>query len=541
MSLIQELQRRNVIRVGLAYAAGGWLLLQISEIVFEAWQLPEAGLQVLIIALAIGLPLVLVLAWVFEWTPEGIKRESEVDRGASVTATTGRRLDRVIIVVLALALGYFALDKFVLRSGTEPTAPGLVEAPSERPADTTGSGAGSASLDLPSDASVAVLPLRSLGAEADGDTFAAGMHDGLLTALAQIDALRVVARSSVMRVADQNLSTGEVAQVLQVATVLEGGVQRAGDQLRVSLQLVDPRTESYLWAETFDRQLTTDNIFDVQNEIARAVTGALAATLTASDEARLSQLPTADLVALETYFQGRALLDERSEASITEAREAFQAAHERDPNFAQALAGEALAILLLRQGGSTYGSIPGAEAVAMAAPLLERAASLAPADADVLAIQGLMAFDLGQLDSSVALLRQSLEINPANGMVYSWLLNSLAEAGDLEPRLALVREMVKRDPTSILSLFNGIGHLVAHRAGAPGEVEALQARLNVLDPVWGLSSESVTLRVLGDVTGSIREGLRVLEVDPGTTQMRDLLAFELLRYGLVDEARLMAA
>ncbi len=135
--------------------------------------------------------------------------------------------------------------------------------------------------------------------------------------------------------------------------MLEGGVQRAGDQLRVSLQLVDPVTESYLWAETFDRQLTTSNIFDIQNEIARAVIVALEESLTASDEQRLSQLPTEDFEALENYFNGRALIDQRTEAAITQARDSFRQARERDPDFAKALAGEAQAILLLRQGAST--------------------------------------------------------------------------------------------------------------------------------------------------------------------------------------------
>ena len=538
MSLIQELQRRNVIRVGLAYAAASWLLIQLAEIVFEAWAVPEVGLRILITVLAIGLPLVLLFAWAFELTPEGLKRESEVDRTASVSGQTGRRLDRVIIVVLALALGYFALDKFVLRSP-------------EDGAGSSGTTASTASNDaspgadspptLPTDASVAVMPLRNVGQAGEGDGFALGMHDGLLTALAQVDALRVVSRSSVLRIAEEGLSTAEVAEVLQVATVLEGGIQRAGDQLRVSLQLVDPVTESYLWAETFDRQLTTGNIFDIQNEIARAVTVALEESLTASDEQRLSRLPTEDLEALESYFIGRALIDQRTEAAITEARDAFRQAHERDPDFAQALAGEAQAILLLRQGASTYGSIPGAEAVALAAPLLERAGTLAPDDAEVLAVQGLLLYDMGQLEASLELLRRSLDINPANGSAYAWLYNSLQGVGDLAAATALVRVMLERDPTSRVVLSNAADILTRQQVAGPGEVDAIQERLMRLDRAWGLRSRSSTQRIEGDVLGSIRDALLALEVDDGMTQVRDNLAAQLIPFGLIEEARLMAA
>ncbi|MEE4174823.1 MAG: hypothetical protein V2I57_11270 [Xanthomonadales bacterium] len=531
MSLFQELRRRNVIRVGLAYAAAGWLLIQLAEIVFEAWAVPEAGLRILITVLAIGLPLVMIFAWVFELTPEGLKRESEIDRTTSIAGETGRRLDRVIIVVLALALGYFAVDKFLLRT------PESADAPATAMENTPESTAPR----LPRDASVAVLPLRSLNAGGEDAAFAAGMHDGLLTALAQIDALRVVARSSVLRIAEQNLSTGEVAELLQVATVLEGGVQRAGDQLRVSLQLVDPVSESYLWAETFDRQLTTDNIFAVQSEIARAVTEALEATLTESDERRLSRMPTQDLEALEAYFEGRTLVEQRTEATIMAAREAFRRAHGRDPEFAQALAGEALTALLLRQGASSYGTIPRPEAIGMAMPLLERALALAPDDAEVLAVQGLMLWDMGRPAESVAVLNRSLDINPSNVVAYSWLLNSLGSMGELEAQVKIAREMVERDPSSILAVFNAANHLAAYQAAEPGELEALHERLSRLDASWGLYGRAFTRRIQGDRLEAIRLGLQGIDVNPGSTQARDFIALQLFDYGLAAEARGISA
>ena len=550
MSLIQELQRRNVIRVGLAYAAAGWLLIQLAEIVFEAWAIPEVGLRVLITVLAIGLPLVLVFAWAFELTPEGLKRESEIDRSSSIAMQTGRRLDRIIIVVLALALGYFAVDKFVLRDRAPERVPpaesSAVEAAREQEAAGEQEPDGDIATSdeapaLPTDRSVAVLPLRNLGQAGEGDAFATGMHDGLLTALAQIDSLRVVARASVLRIADQGLSLPEVAGLLGVATVLEGGVQRAGDQLRVSLQLVDAASESYLWAETFDRRLTADNVFAVQSDIARAVSEALQVTLTAGDEQRLARLPTENLAALEAYFEGRALLDQRTERAIQAAREAFRNARERDPDFAQALAGEALAILLLRQGPATYGDIPRVEAVAMASPLLERAAELAPDDAEVLAVRGLLAYDALQLEESVELLRRSLEINPANGPVMGWLVNSLSALGRFDEATDVIRASVERDPSSKLAVYNAAVRLTTFQAAEPGEVDALLARLARLDPVWHLYARAGIHRIHGERVEAFRLGLEILERDSGFTQARDYLAFMLLELGLVEEARAMAA
>lgn len=537
MSLIQELQRRNVIRVGLAYAASSWLLIQLAEIIFEAWGLPEAGLQVLIIGLAIGLPLVLVLAWVFEWTPEGIRREAEVDRDASITRQTGRRLDRVIIVVLALALGYFAVDKFLLRA---PANDG-VETSDTAVEDTAPETVVTEAPTLPTDASVAVLPLRNLGQAGSDDAFAAGMHDGLLTSLAQIGALRVVARASVMRIAEQGLSPREVAELLQVATVLEGGVQRAGDQLRVSLQLVDPATDSYLWAETFDRQLTADNVFAVQNEIARAVTEALEAELTASDEQRLSQLPTDNLAALEAYFEGRAQLDRRTEAGIQASREAFQTAYGFDPGFAQAYASEGLAILLLIQSSRTYGNIPRAEALALATPLVERAASLAPDDAEVLAIQGLLANFALRYEESIRYLKRSLDINPANAEAITWLSITLPSVGELTPMPELSRQMVARDPSSALALVNASVNLTVYQQAEPGEVEGYLQRLDQLDPGRAFGARLAVSQAEGDLVGAVRNGLLSLEVNSGLTQVRDAVAVMLLRLGLLAEGRLMAA
>lgn len=255
MSFFSELKRRNVIRVGAAYIVVAWLVIQVAETLFPLFGSGDAPARIVVIVLAIGLAPVLIISWAFEITPEGLKRDSDVDPEFSIAPHTGKKLDRTIMIVLVLALAYFGFDKFVLDPQRDvditesATRAGAEQAREE------------ARLGMFSDKSVAVLPFANRSEQKEDEYFTDGMHDELLTRLSRIAALRVISRTSVMHYRDTEKTIPEIARELSVATILEGGVQRSGKQVRINVQLIDARTDQHLWAEIYDRELTAENLF----------------------------------------------------------------------------------------------------------------------------------------------------------------------------------------------------------------------------------------------------------------------------------------
>ncbi|MSQ99763.1 MAG: hypothetical protein EXR85_10790 [Xanthomonadales bacterium] len=363
MSLLEELKRRNVFRVAIAYVILCWLMAQVAALLLDTFGAPDWVLKSLLALLLIGFPFAVFFAWAFELTPEGIKKEKDVDRTQSITAHTGRKLDFAIIAILVLALGYSAWDKFLNRADTESAGTTAAAGTDEQPAVP-----GLPTPDLPTDKSIAVLPFENRSKQEEDEYFAAGIHDDLLTQLAQIASLRVISRTSVGQFKNTTLPIRDIAQQLNVATVLEGGVQRAGSQVRINLQLIDAATDTHLWAQTFDRELTASNVFAIQSEIASAVTAALRATLSPEEKSRIASAPTESMAALEEYFKGRAELDQRTQPAIESTRLRFEHARTIDPEFALAMAGEAQAILLLSDDVGSYGNIPVGETVSLARP-----------------------------------------------------------------------------------------------------------------------------------------------------------------------------
>ncbi len=290
MSFFSELKRRNVFRVGFAYAVVAWLVMQFADVVLNNITAPGWVFQVIMLLLAIGFPIVLVFAWAFEMTPEGLKKEKDVDRSQSIAPQTGRKLDRTIIVFLVLALAYFAYDKFVS---------GIPRGDSAETVQAEADNQDAAAIDKEStplarsedDKSVAVLPFASRSTNPEDQFFAEGMHDDLLTQLAKIGSMKVISRTSVMEYKDTTKKIPQIAAELGVATILEGGVQRSGSRIRFNAQLIDAKTDEHLWAETYDRDLTAENLFDIQAEIARAIAQALQATLSPEEEASIRPGP----------------------------------------------------------------------------------------------------------------------------------------------------------------------------------------------------------------------------------------------------------
>ena len=315
-SFIAELRRRNVLRVGTAYLVVGWLILQFVDVVFPILGLDEALGRPILAVLLVGLPLALVLAWVFELTPEGIKKEKDVDRTRPDTLRSGHLLDRSIIVVLIFAVGLLLVDKFILQQETEPQ---------QQLAETRNFN------------SIAVLPFVNLSGNDEDEYFSDGLTETLLHMLAQLPELNVAARTSVFSFKDKEIDIREIAESLGVETVLEGSVQRSGNTVRITAQLIEAEDGFHLWSKTFDRDF--DDIFSVQDEIAMSVADALQLTFqgdAAADAGHEMSIATKDAQAYEKYLQGLEQKNIASYGSLPQAEGFFKEALALDPDFVEA-------------------------------------------------------------------------------------------------------------------------------------------------------------------------------------------------------------
>jgi TolB-like protein len=470
MQLFKELQRRNVFRVGLAYIVSSWLLIQVADLVLENIGAPDWVMQTIMLLLALGFPVVLFFAWAFEVTPEGIKRESEVDRSVSVTHVTGRRLDRTILAVLVVALGYFIWEsRFSDRahSGAE-TAPGQSEsvaAPAVGPAADTSPRGG------PADPrSIAVLPFENRSNLEDDTFFSEGIHDELLTNLARIGSLRVISRTSVMRYQDTLLSIPEIAEELGVATVLEGAVQRAGDTVRINVQLIDAQTDEHLWADIYDRELTAETLFAIQTEISQSIARSLRTTLSPEEQQRISATPTANLAAYDAYLRGRHLERLGDNESMRAALTVFRESTDLDPDFAAAWAARARMVLQLRETGF-WGEIPRDEAFLLAQNNIDRALGIDSQSAEAHTVQARMHYEQYRFDEALESLDLALSINPNLSHAYLEKAQLLGSIGEIKAAWSAILEAMDRDPFDRNGKFQA-GYLVNSYLG-PAYASAL--------------------------------------------------------------------
>jgi len=266
LSLIEELKRRNVFKVAIAYIVMAWLVLQVADVILNNIAAPGWIFKVLMLFLAIGLPFAVFFAWAFELTPEGLKREHEVDRTRSITPDTGRKLNLLITTVLVLALGYFAYDKFVLSANRDAA---LIEATMQTISEQTAT----EKVPAQSDKSIAVLPFVNMSEEASNEYFSDGISEELLNLLAKIPEIRVIGRTSSFQFKDKNEDLRVIGEMLGVANILEGSVRKSGNTVRVTAQLINAEDGAHLWSDTYDRNL--DDVFKVQDEIAEAVVSVL--------------------------------------------------------------------------------------------------------------------------------------------------------------------------------------------------------------------------------------------------------------------------
>ena len=321
-SLLDEIKRRNVFRAAAFYTAAGWLLIQIATQVFPIFDIPTWTMRLIVLAVIVGFPFALVFSWFYEWTPEGIKRESDVEPSASITHATGKKLDRWIIATLLLAVVLLLADRFVLHKD------------------------GAA---IPAK-SIAVLPFENLSEDKVNAYFAAGMQDEILTRLAGIRDLKVISRTSTEQYTSRPPNLKVVAEQLGVATVLEGSVQKSAGVAHINVQLIDARNDTHLWAQSYDRDLA--DIFGVQRDVAENVAQALRAHLLPEESVRIASVPTRNPEAYDLYLRANASFNRANDAPALVSREMpstiplYQQALALDPGFALAAAMQSQAHML---------------------------------------------------------------------------------------------------------------------------------------------------------------------------------------------------
>jgi TolB-like protein/cytochrome c-type biogenesis protein CcmH/NrfG len=458
MSFISELKRRNVFRVATAYVVGSWLIIQVAETTFPAFGLGDTALRVVIIVLGVAFIPALVFSWAFELTPEGLRREVDVAREASITRYTGKRIDRIIMVLLAVALGYFLFDRLVLTPAREAA---IVEQARQEGAERARE---EALLQRSADKSVAVLPFVNRGGQSEDDYFADGIHDEVLTRVGGISTLRVISRTSVMRYRDTDKPLPEIARELSVATIMEGSVQRAGSQVRITTRLINAHTDELLWSASFDRELTAENLFAIQREIAVNIADSLGAELSPRQEERLFDLPTASLEAYDLYLRGRVLMATRLSDELRQALSAFQRAVEIDPEFAQAWVGVADASARLRDSGFH----DWADVTEIMQPAVETALRLDDQLGEAYASLAMLNWYKDDREAAEAAFQEAIRLSPNYEMAYMWYANFL-DADNPQKELNLLLKAAELNPHSSVIRFNIAGRL--------GNIEGLDVAL----------------------------------------------------------------
>jgi serine/threonine-protein kinase len=504
-----ELKRRNVYRVAIAYAVVAWLLVQAGSILFPTFEAPTWIMKVFVTAVILGFPIALILAWAFELTPEGIKRADEVAPSESITKRTGRKLVGLTLAVAVVAAALLAYQ--FLRQQPRVVA---------------------ASRDIP-DKSIAVLPFDNLSHDPENAYFSEGIQDEILTRLARTAELKVVSRTSTQRFKGSPGDLRQIAQQLGVTNILEGSVQKANDQVRVNVQLINALTDAHLWADTYDRKLT--DIFAVESEISKTIAEKLQARLTGAAEKVLASRPTENPEAHQLYLKGRYFWNRRTTENLKKAREYFQQAIGEDPGYALAYAGlaDVLSLLPIYAATPPRDDIPQALAAARKAvelddSLAEAHTSLANALAENVQFApaerefrralelnpgyatghqwfGEILEGLGRFDEAVAELRRAQELDPLSLIINSALGDTLGSAGRSKEANEQFRKTLEMDPTFYPTHF-----MFGQVLELNGDLEAAQIQYAKVSPVDQTPAFLSMMARIHILSGREDEGRKIL-------------------------------
>jgi serine/threonine-protein kinase len=477
---LEQLKHRNVIRVGILYLVVCWLILDPVHVLFHMLDMPIWANRLVVMLMAVGFPAVLIFAWVYEITPEGLKPTAEVPHGQSIRKLTGRRLDRAIIAVLAVALAYFVVDKFWIAkhlSASQPPVPRVESQTQSAASPVGGAPAPTAAAFAPPPHSIAVLPFVNLSGDKEQEYFSDGLTEELLNSLADIDGLQVAARTSSFSFREHpDIAT--VAHKLNVAAVLEGSVRRSAQTVRVTAQLINAVTGFHLWSKTYNRNL--GDVLAMQTEIATAVAGALKVTLLGDVAGRIELGGTHNPAAFDAYLQGSKILNSVAEAkNLQTAIAAYTEAIRLDPNYALAFAGRSQALTgfaaEFATGSAIREGLDKAQADARRAMTLapeladshlslagffliglldftqatreyERAMALAPGSARVLQFYGRFAVYMGRAEAGIAAGRRAVVLDPLSSSSHARLGQALLSARRYEEAVAVSNDALALDP-----------------------------------------------------------------------------------------------
>jgi TolB-like protein/Tfp pilus assembly protein PilF len=495
LSLYGELSRRNVIRVAIAYAVASWVLLQIVDVISPIFELPLWAPKLIFLILAIGLVPALIFAWAFELTPEGIKKESEVDRSGSITPHTGRKLNLIIIGSLVVAVVLLLVDRQFSDPANVPEE--VVAAISE------------------TEKSIAVLPFVNMSSDAEQEFFSDGITEEILNSLASEKSLKVAGRTSSFAFKGQNDDLRRIGEALGVAHILEGSVRKAGEQVRITAQLVQVDNGFHLWSETYDRELT--DVFAIQDEIANEILKQLRSQLLSDEDLVVVEAKRTNPVVYDLYLRAKQRLYTRNSSEIKIAMDELDKAIQLDPEYAPAFAQRGVATMLMSE--QQYGDIPDDEANRRGKRFVDQALSLDENLAEGWAALGLYYTNIpAGSEYAIDHLTKALSINPNLIDAGNWLHIALQSVGDFEGALEVLVDIADRDPLYRPAFSNAIMSFNAF--GKPDEAAALLQRIESFD---SSNPDLYTARAINFLfSGRNGEGLQQIEMSRELDEMSGL-------------------
>lgn len=501
MSFIDELKRRNVLRIALAYTIVAWLIAQVTELAFDSFGTPDWVIKTVLFLLIIGFPLALLFAWAFEFTPDGLKREKDVNRSESITPQTGRKLDYSIIAALVLALGYFAADKFLL----DPTW--NVE-----------------ELQTTANRSIAVLPFVNMSSDPEQEYFSDGIAEELLNLLSKIPGLQVSARTSSFQFKGENLDVIKIGQQLNSSLLLEGSVRKSGTNVRITAQLIDAGTGFQLWSDSYDREI--EDVFAVQDEISAAIVDAMQEHLGLQVESAPRVRAAENPAAHEAYLRGLYLVAQDTRTGRQGAELEFERALSHDPDYAIAHAGLAMVII---------GPFATAEMRARAALHIKRAMALDPELAEAYVARGLLLYIQINYEDALTSFRRAVQINPNYVIAYTWMGHLLnLHLGRYDEAFPMGETAMRLDPLSIPTIVFYLQALTERNRLAEAAVE-LDKIASIFPHVYAYRHGSLMSRG-GKMADAVLGSLDALRINPSYGRVRNGLSYHFAAVGFEKEA-----
>ncbi len=450
MSFIDELKRRNVFRVGIAYAIATWVLLQITEVITPILGLPGWAPKLIFVFLAVGFVPALIFAWAYELTPEGLKKEKDVDRSESITHRTGRKLDFAIIAVLVLAVGLLLADRF--------------------------SGKPAPDAEQVTNKSIAVLPFVNISSDKEQEYFSDGITEEILNSLASVKELRVAGRTSSFAFKGQSQDLRRIGELLGVEHILEGSVRKSGTTVRITAQLIQVEDGFHLWSDTYDRELT--DIFAIQDEIATEILKQLKARLLDEEGPAIVSQRT-DPEVYDLYLLAKQRLYSRTRHTIESAVELLDLAIAKDTGYAPAYAQRGIATMFLSD--HSYGTIPDAEALVQGKRFIDAALEMDPQLAEAWGGLGLYYINRpAEHEQAIEALTTALSINPNLINASNWLQAALTASGNPRGALQILEQMTQRDPLYRPGFGNAVN--LYNKFGQQEKAQALINQFRKYDP-----------------------------------------------------------